>query len=101
MTAPFNGQGQFERIAHDRRLKTLLFGKIRGLPLFTHAGLADAEDRVPAVLFLEIVLQGRPADEIFDLPRWKLDRRTANIANEVQMVRLTDDRLIVGHSMQL
>ena len=79
VTAAFDGQRQFERIANDSGLHPFLFAKAGSLLLFSLARLAVSEDRIPAVFLVETVFFGDPPDEIFDLTRWKLDRGSARV----------------------
>jgi hypothetical protein len=68
------------------------------LPL---AGLAKAEDGVPAISLLEIFVLRGSFDQVFNFARGKLDSASAGVTDEVEMIRLADYRLISSHPMQL
>src|SRR5437773_88230 len=101
IAAAFDGERELERVADDGGLQApLLVGGVE-FPLLPEAGLTDAEDHVAAVPLIELVFIGHLPDEIFDSPRGELDGVSANVAYEMKMVGLLDERLISRHPLDL
>src|SRR5215471_16118930 len=98
--APFDRKGQFQRVPNDSRFQALpLIQRFRFL-LPAKACFADSEDGIPAVALFKLMLTGRAADQTFDSARWKLHRRSADVADEMQVIRLADEWLVSRHSAQ-
>src|SRR5262249_17446449 len=64
------------------------------------ACFAQPENDVAAVPLHETILARNSRNQGFDLARGKLHRAATTVTNEVNMVRLIDDRLITGHSTE-
>src|SRR2546422_3076808 len=101
IAAAFDGEREFERVADDGGFEALLFVGGLEFPLLPEAGLTDAEDHVAAVALIELVFIGHLPNEIFDSPRGKLDGAPANVAYEMKMVGLLDERFISCHPLDL
>src|SRR5262245_29235992 len=99
ITAAFNREGQFQSVANYGCFEALFFVEPCAFYLLSHARLTKPEDRVPAISFFEVILACSSFDEVFDPARPKFDRSATRIADEMEVVGLTDHRFVPGNSV--
>src|SRR5262249_14585210 len=64
------------------------------------ASLAETENHIAAVALREAVFARLLRDQALNLLRRKFRRTPAVVADEVQMIRLADDRFVVRHAAE-